>query len=340
MIQPLVSVLMPCYNAEATVDEAVASILQQTLQDLELIAVDDGSTDGTAARLENWAGKDRRVCLARGEHAGLVPSLQAGLRLCRVQVIARHDADDIARPERLEAQLGLLQSEPSLAAVGCMVEAFPEEDVREGLRVYLEWQNGLLTPEAIARQIFVESPLAHPSLMIRRAWLERVGGYQDNAWPEDYDLLLRLHLAGARFGKVPRLLVRWREHARRLTRIDPRYSVEAFLRAKAHYLRRGPLGHAPKVILWGAGQMGRRLSKHLLREGVDLAAFVDIDPEKIGRVRRGRPIHDPADLPRLLLEHQPAVVLAAVGARGARRLIRDRLTAMGLEEGRDWWAVA
>jgi hypothetical protein len=86
--------------------------------------------------------------------------------------------------------------------------------------------------------------------------------------------------------------------------------------------------------------MGRRLSKHLLREGACLAAFVDIDPRKIGRTRRGFPILPPEDLPDWWKRYQNPVLLAAVGARGARSLIRTRLEALGLREGQDWWSVA
>ena len=86
--------------------------------------------------------------------------------------------------------------------------------------------------------------------------------------------------------------------------------------------------------------MGRRLSKHLVREGASVLAFIDIDPAKIGGRRRGRPIHAPQDLPALLRAAPGAVVLAAVGARGARELIRAQLNEMGLVEGQDWWAVA
>ena len=173
-----------------------------------------------------------------------------------------------------------------------------------------------------------------------RAWLERVGAYQERGWPEDYDLWLRLLEAGAVFAKVPEVLLLWREHEDRATRTDSRYAVENFLRAKAHYLVRGPLADRDGVIIWGAGQMGKRLSKHLLREGARLAAFVDIDPAKIGRTRRGRPIIGVDELDEWRGRYQRPVVLAAVGSRGARGLIREQLTARRLEEGRDWWAVA
>ena len=86
--------------------------------------------------------------------------------------------------------------------------------------------------------------------------------------------------------------------------------------------------------------MGRRLSKHLLREGVGLAAFIDIDPRKIGRTRRGRPILEPGELPAWWERYHAPALLAAVGARGARPLIRDRLSHLGLREGEDWWCAA
>jgi glycosyltransferase involved in cell wall biosynthesis len=331
---------MPCYNVAATVDEAVGSVLDQSLTDFELIAVDDGSTDDTRARLERWAERDARVIVAAQPHRGLVEALQSGVAACRAPWIARMDADDRSLPERLAKQAAYLEANPQVAVVGCLVEGFPPEDVRQGFRAYLDWLNGLVDPQAIAREIFIESPLAHPSVVLRREWLERVGGYQDHGWPEDYDLWLRLHLAGAAFAKVPETLVLWREHPGRVTRTDRRYAVENFLRAKAHYLMEGPLRGRDSLVVWGAGQMGRRLSKHLVRAQAPLRAFVDIDPGKIGRSRHGAPILSPAELPALWASLARPVLLAAVGSRGARGLIRAQLEAMGLVEGLDWWAAA
>ena len=331
---------MPCFNAADTIDEAIASLLPQTLADFELIAADDGSADSTLERIQTWAATDRRIRPLSLPHAGIVQALNAGLAACRAPLIARMDADDLAHPERLAAQARFLREHPDIAAAGCLVEGFPEAAVRQGFRLYLEWLNGLLSPEAIAREIFIESPLAHPSALIRREWLVRLGGYRDLGWPEDYDLWLRLHLQGARFAKVPQVLLRWREHPDRLTKTDSRYSVENFLRAKAHYLQRGPLHQRDGVILWGAGQIGRRISKHLLREGASLAAFVDIDPRKIGRTLRGRPVIPPEDLPSAWKRFQRPALLVAVATRGARGLIRERLGRLGLLEGEDWWAVA
>jgi len=337
---PAVSVLMPCYNAEEVVAEALNSLSNQTLTDIEIIAVDDGSTDGTLGILQTWAEKDARLRVLPRPHEGIIPALNAGLGACRAAIVARMDADDRCHPERLARQIAYLEVHPEVALVSCQVEGFPKEDLREGFRIYIDWQNSLVSHEDIRREMFVESPLAHPSVTFRKTVVEALGGYQEHGWAEDYDLWLRMYIQGERFAKIPEVLLSWREYPNRLTRTDGRYSVENFLRAKAYYLTRGPLAGRDAVIIWGAGMMGRRLSKQLQRQNVPLVAFIDVDPKKIGRTRRSLPILAPEDLVDWWKRYENPVILAAVGARGARALIRERLNGFGLQEGRDWWGAA
>ncbi len=338
---PAVSVLLPCYNAAETLGETLESLSMQTLEDFEVVAVDDGSEDSTLGMLQNWARRDSRFRVLSRSHAGVIEASTAGLEQCQGRYIARMDADDRAHPQRLEKQVAYLEENPDIAAVSSLVKAFPEEHVRQGFRIYVDWLNSLVSDEEIKREIFVESPLPNPSVTFRAEWLKRMGGYQERGWPEDYDLYLRMYLAGAQFAKIPEILLEWREHPARITRTDSRYSLENFLRTKAHYLMRGPLVDRNAVIIWGAGMMGRRVGKLLMRdEDAPVVAFVDIDPKKIGNTRRGKPIIPPEELPNWWGRYQSPVVLAAVGARGARKLIRDRLNAFGLREGDDWWAVA
>ncbi len=336
--RPAVSVVLPVFAARRFLPACLTSLRRQTLRNYELIAVDDGSDDGSADLLESWAEADPRIRVIRRRHEGLIATLNAGLARCRAPLVARMDADDVAHPRRLELQRDWLGAHPGAGVASSLVRHIPSHRVATGFRIYERWLNGLVTHEAMMRERFVESPLAHPSVMVRRRILEDAGGWRDAGWPEDYDLWLRLAQRGIRFGKVRQVLYFWRDHAGRLTRTDRRYSVERFLKAKAFFLLRGPLaGHKP-VILWGAGQTGRRLSKHLLRGGASIVAFIDIDPAKIGRTVRGIRVHAPDDLSGL---RTPAtVVLAAVASRGARALIRDRLEAMGLVEGRQFYCVA
>lgn len=331
---------MPCYNREDTLEETLESIAAQSLDDFEVVAVDDGSTDGTASILSRWQAKDPRFRFLPVPHAGIIPALNAGLAAARADLIARMDADDRMYPTRLEKQVAYLEAHPGVALVSSHVAGFPAGKLRQGFQHYINWLNSLEAHEDICREIFVESPLCHPTVVFRKQLVLDLGGYQERGWPEDYDLWLRMAAAGCRFAKLPEVLLDWREHPDRLTRIDSRYSLENFIRAKAHYLTIGPLANRDAVFIWGAGMHGRRLSKHLLRAGVPLKAFVDIDPKKIGRTRRDRPIISPEDLPAWWADCQNPVVLAAVGAAGARELIRTQLEQLDLREAQDWWAAA
>ncbi len=332
---PAVTLLMPVRDAESTLDPAVESVLRQTMDCFELLAIDDHSKDATPEMLDAWRRRDGRVRISPCRGDGLVDALNTGLEDARAPLIARFDADDLAHPRRLELQTAFLRHRPEISVVGCLVESIPRPHVREGYRVYERWLNSLTEPDDIARQIYIESPLAHPSVTFRRKNVLDAGGYRDAGWAEDYDLWLRLHARGERFAKVPELLHYWRDAPERLSRSDPRYAIERFLAAKAHFLAAGPLCERA-VVIWGAGPAGRRISRHLLREGVEITAFVDVDPRKIGRTLRARPIFSPTAIP---FDGDP-IVLAAVASRHARELIRRRLDARFLVEGRDYFCVA
>ena len=338
MPSPSVSVLLPVRDAARWLGDCLESLERQTLTDFEVVAVDDGSTDDSGEVLDRWAARDRRITVFHQTAQGLVPALNTGLDRCRGEFVARMDADDISHPRRLELQADLLGSQPDAAVVSSLVKHFPSRVVARGFRLYEKWLNSLTSHQAMATARFIESPLAHPSVMARRETLLAAGGWRDVDWPEDYDLWLRLFESGIGFAKVERILFFWREHGTRLTRTDSRYSVPSFLRCKAHYLARGPLADAPEVILWGAGQTGRRLSKFLREEGVEIARVVDIDPTKIGGTLRGISVIAPEVLPDHL--GTDTIVLAAVASRGARELIRTRLIELGLDEGKTFWCVA
>jgi glycosyltransferase involved in cell wall biosynthesis len=334
---PAVSVLLPTWQALDTLPAAVESVLSQEGPALELVVVDDGSTDGTAGWLAALARRDPRVVPLVRPHGGLVAALNAGLRRCRAPLVARMDADDVSLPGRLAAQVAWLAAHPAAGLVGCLVRSIPDELVAGGMRAYEAWQNSLVEHEDIVREIFVEAPLVHPSVVVRRPVLEAVGGFRDRGWPEDYDLWLRLYAAGVRFGKVPAVLLHWRERPTRLTRSHPAYAAERHLALKAHFLPRTVLAGRPLVQIWGAGRGGKLLRRALAAEGVAVARFFDIDPKKVGgAVERRVPV-----LPHTALAaHRDLPTLVAVGARGARAQIRAALPALGAVEGRDLWFTA
>jgi glycosyltransferase involved in cell wall biosynthesis len=333
----LVSVLLPARDAAATLEEALESIRAQTHRDWELIAVDDGSQDTTAAILERAARQDSRFrVLTHAAGAGIVASLNAALAAARGSVIARMDADDISLPARLERQLALLEA-GAAEVLGCQVSYFPEEAVAGGARRYQDWLNSLTTPEEHARDLFIECPLAHPTFMLPRALLESVGGYRARGWPEDYDLLLRLWRRGARLAKAPDLLFRWREAPGRTSRVNPDYSPEAFRRCKAHHLCRSFLAGGRPALVWGGGPFGKLLARELIAQGVPLRGFVDLSPRRIGQVIYGAPVLSQPEAFRL---QGQAFGIAAVGQSGAREEIRAAMAAAGWVEGVDFCCAA
>lgn len=329
-MSPDVSVIVPYRDAADTIDEALDSVCAQGGVAVEVIAVDDGSRDDGPARAARYP-----VRHVRGGEGGLVAALRAGLAAARADVIARMDADDVCLPGRLAAQVEALRAAPRLGVIGARVEAFPADAVAEGLRLYVDWQNGLITPEDHARELFVESPLCHPSVAIRRAALDAVGGWRETGGPEDYDLWLRLDAAGWELAKLPDVLLRWRHRPGRATFADPRCAHERFVDAKAPHLARRVTARGRPLVMWGAGRAGKRLARALEACGVRPALFVDIDANKIGREARGRPIVE-ADALRAG-EH---TVVAAVRQRGARDEIRAELRARGFIEGDDFLCAA
>jgi hypothetical protein len=246
------------------------------------------------------------------------------------------DADDVAHPRRLALQLEALEADPALAAVGARVRLFPRREVRAGMARYAAWLNGLVTPDLVRRDLFVEAPLVHPAAAIRGAALVAAGGWRDGPFPEDYDLWLRLAEAGGALSNAPATLLGWRESAGRLTRTDPRYAIARHVALKCSFLARGPLAGRSEVALWGAGETGKAFADALRREGIGVALFVEVDRRKIGRTVRGAPVVGYEDVRRA----RGLPLLVAVGAPGARDLIRAELARAGFREEEDFRCVA
>lgn len=328
---------MPVRNAVDTLAACLDSIQGQSLADYELLVMDDGSTDGTGALAAARARDDARLRVMSGSHRGLVACLNAGLALARAPLVARMDGDDLMDRDRLALQRQFLDEHPCVDVVASRVEAFPAERLAAGMGEYLRWQNGCTGSDALRDEIYVECPITHPSAMFRAAAVGAAGGYRDGDFPEDYELWLRLTARGCRMAKIERSLLRWRQRDDSLSRVDPRYSRDAFDRLRARYLALDPrLGDGRPVVFWGAGRRTRRRADHLVALGIGPRAWIDVDPRKIGR----RVGDVPVEAPEWLREREPRpFVLSWVASHGARERIGAALEAMGYERGADYLAV-
>ena len=328
---------MPVRDGGRWLQPAVRSILDQSLADLELILVDDHSTDGAVADLDI---RDPRMRVLPNAARGVSSAFNTGMAVSGGSFVARMDADDIAVPARLERQVSYLREHPETDICGGCVEIFvsgkPGIKPAGGNRRYQAWLNACRTPEAIRREMFVESPIPNPTVLFRREALDVLGGYGDPEWPEDYDLFLRADARGMRMGKPDEILLRWRDHDDRLTRTAPRYGIERFQAAKAHYLARGRLRSAGPVVIWGAGPTGRLMHDLLRGEGVPVRGFLDVHPRRAGREKRGLPVWPIERTARL----NESFIVVAVGAAGAREKIRGFMRRALRREGEDYLFVA
>lgn len=335
MNTPAVSILLPVRDEERFLPAALESIFRQTFTDWELVAVDDGSHDTTPAILAEAARRDPRVRVLRSPARGLVPALNTGLNACRAPLVARMDADDISHPRRLETQVSFLTRNPQVGLVACDFRSFPRASLGRGMVAYERWQNSLASHEDILRDLFVESPFVHPSVVFRGEEVRSVGGYRDRGWAEDYDLWLRLAAGGTRFARLQKTLFFWRERPERATRTLPEYTAAAFRACKAHHLRCTFLKGVDEVILAGAGLEGRAWSRTLQGEGIRVVGWIDVDPRKIGNTLHGAPV----SAAREVTAGDGVKMLVTVGARGSRRQIREWADGAGFREGVDYLCV-
>ncbi len=324
---------MPVRNCGAFLQDAIESILNQTYGNLELIIVDDHTSDGS---LDAIRFRDTRIIRTTNPGRGIVSALNHACFMARGAFLARMDGDDIALPARFETQVAFLEGNPEIGIVGAQVEMFSDcHGLGSGYEAYERWINDLLTPGDIQRELFIESPIPHPTAMFRRDVLAALGGYRDVQWAEDYDLWLRAYEAKILMAKPEGVLLKWRDRPNRASRTDPRYANDRFILAKCHYLSR-TLMRGRNAVIWGAGPTGTKVFDSLTREGITVSGFIEVHPRRIGGRKRGVPVM-PMEAVR---DFGCALILGAVGSRGARSEIRAFLTSLDKQEGNDFLFVA
>jgi glycosyltransferase involved in cell wall biosynthesis len=209
--EPLVSFVMPVYNAEEYLVESVYSVLNQTYNNIELVAINDGSKDSSKKILEEIAAKDDRLTVINQENTGIVGALNNGIAHAKGDYIARVDADDICFLRRIEKQLPHLLDDPEVVLVCSGFEVIDENS---------EFMYREIVPtqdEDIKRAMLLFNPIGHGTVLLRKAAVIELGGYSADCGPtEDYELWTRLSKVG-KFVGIEDLLYRWRQNRNGIT---------------------------------------------------------------------------------------------------------------------------
>jgi hypothetical protein len=327
---PAVSVVMPVRDAETYIGTALGSVCAQTLREVEVIVVDDGSTDATAPIVREIARTDRRVRLERARESGIVAALNHGCALARARLIARMDADDISHPDRLARQVDVFSAVPHAALVATSVDVIDAAGSFVGTRT---------APRDFRRALESSNPVVHSTAMFRAEKFHAVGGYRaEYTYAEDYDLWLRL----ARVGEVvwiDETLLAYRVHASQISSERARVQARAALAAQADLAGR-PAHSSIEVDDRAAGALGELASfaldtgdltkaQEMLAQAEALAprgratiAALALQAARLGR-RQGRRNIMLRSVARAVAA-SPPTVLALVGAR-FRRARRMRL---------------
>ncbi|WP_170000229.1 glycosyltransferase [Campylobacter sp. RM9328] len=208
-----ISVIMPVYNAEKYLDEAIQSILNQTYKDCEFIIINDGSTDDSLSIIERYKKQDERIVLIDRENRGIVASLNEGIQIAKGKYIARMDADDISLPTRFEEQLKIMENDKNIVVCGSWVNIFGENR-KDKVFKYFEQD------KEIKANLIMSCCFAHPSVIMRKSvFVDNNIWYDENFKnAEDYHLWTQLAKVG-KFYNIPRVLLNYRFLETSITRV-------------------------------------------------------------------------------------------------------------------------
>ncbi len=282
MQQPLISILIPFKNTEAYLTECLQSILEQAYAHWEVLAVDDHSTDNSLQLLELFAASDVRIRVLKNRGSGIIPALQTAYEHCRGGLITRMDSDDIMPPDKLgKMAAALIQRGTGNLAVG-QVRYFSIRGISDGYARYEAWLNGLTATGRNFMEIYKECPIPSPCWMAFRSDLDACGAFDEDRYPEDYDLCFRFYRKGLSVIPCGDVLHYWRDYDHRTSRTSEHYAQNYFLDIKLHYFLALDRDPGRPLAVWGAGSKGKTIASALVQGKIPFIWLCD-NPKKIGK---------------------------------------------------------
>lgn len=304
-----VSILMPVYNTRSFLEKCLYSIVNQSLTNWELIAIDDHSTDGSDLILKQFAQQDSRIKTFPNPGKGIIHALRSALEKSSGKYITRMDSDDIMATNKLELlHLELQQKGRGYLSCG-HVAYFSENTLGEGYKKYAQWLNSLITNQNHYQEIYRECVIPSPCWMIHREDLDQCGAFKPNTYPEDYDLCFRFYQHKIKIASTNGLLHYWRDHGERASRNKPEYTDNAFIPLKVDYFSKLDYSPDRPLVLWGAGKKGKRIASLLMEKHIPIE-WVCNTPGKWGKI-----IHNTTLKPTEYLANlnDPFIIIAVAG---------------------------
>ncbi|MEM6966021.1 MAG: glycosyltransferase family 2 protein [Bacteroidota bacterium] len=265
-----ISILLPCFNAAKFLPACLESILNQTEQDWELIAIDDHSIDNTFEILKTYAAKyPHQIKVFQNQGKGIIPALKLAFEKSSGAFITRMDADDLMEKTKLETLKNLLLENGKGHVATGLVKYFSETQLRDGYKKYEQWLNNLSLENRNFEDIYKECVIPSPCWMCYRADVIKCGGFEHQQYPEDYDLCFRFYKNNLQVVSAKKVLHLWRDHSERTSRNDPNYANPNYFDLKLPYFLELDFDRSRPLVIWGAGKKGKVLAKKLLERRID-----------------------------------------------------------------------
>ncbi len=327
-----VSLLMPFKNTVDYIGDCITSILDQTYENWELLAVNDHSTDGSESIVKQYEAGDKRISLLSNAGRGIIDALRTAYNESDGLYVSRMDSDDLMKPEKLEHMVNQLGSAGKGHVALGQVKYFSDEGISEGYKKYEEWINLLTNTGSNYTEIYKECVIPSPSWMVHREDLQECGAFNNNRYPEDYDLTFRFRKHQLKCLPCKKVLHLWRDYPSRTSRTSEHYAQNSFLELKFHYFLELDHDTNRPLALWGAGDKGKTLAKLLLESKIYFYWLCD-NPRKIGKKIYGQELLPYQTLAAL---NQPQSIISVANPE-AQKEIGNYLKDLQMKGFRDYY---
>lgn len=332
MENPLVSILIPFKNTAVFLDECLNSILKQTYSNWEVLAVDDNSSDESLKVVQGFSEKDSRIQILQNSGTGIIEALRTGYSKSQGSLITRMDSDDIMTANKLDVMTtSLLKYGKGHLAIG-KVKYFSDRGISNGYERYEVWLNQLTKSGGNYSEIYKECVIPSPCWMAYREDFDSCGAFEPDRYPEDYDLAFRFYEKGLKCIPCNELLHYWRDYDTRTSRTSEHYAENYFLDIKLHYFLKLDYNTNRPLVVWGAGNKGKGITKSLIEEQIDFHWVCD-NPKKIGKSIYEKEMQHFEFLETL----QNPQCIVTVANQEAQKLIREYLGRFKLVSMKDYF---
>lgn len=269
---PVVSIILPYHNAEATLDQAIRSILNQTFTDFELILVNNNSTDQSANIGWLFSGEDERIILLSEPREGISHALNAGINSANGKFIALMDAKSISYPERLEKQVNFIEENP-VEVVSCLVNYTPHSSPNQYVEKHIKWVNSFISSSEIFNNRFIGIPVVTSSVLFKQSLIKEFGMFTQGDFPEEYEFWLRWLDCDVTVKKIPEILLDW-DNAENC---DQYNSIPCFTLKNEYQAKWLRDNDHPYVWIWKKGILLKSKIDYLDDAGIYVEGFIDVE---------------------------------------------------------------